>query len=101
MQSKKDYLKEKKETEIAMEMVDFCEDQEGFSYYDLKAYAYNNDKQEWIDLLKSKKYRQFIAIYLRSKRKSDGIKYKNDFVTATNNAFEAEEKYYKRHRNVV
>ena len=65
--------------EILREIIDFVRDKKGYSYYDLKRYAYENDKIEWISVLRNKNSRCFIAGYLRSKRRSNGVSYNNFF----------------------
>lgn len=65
--------------EILREIINFVRDEKGYSYYDLKRYAYENDKIEWISVLRNKNSRCFIAGYLRDKRCSDGVPYNNFF----------------------
>ncbi len=61
------------------EIIRFVEPQKGYSYYDLKRYAYENNKEEWIAALRNKNTRACIALYLRSKRRKDKIPYKTFF----------------------
>ena len=39
-------------TETLGEIMDFCESNNVTSYYELKAYAFDHDKDDWISVLK-------------------------------------------------
>lgn len=65
--------------DIIDEIIDFVEPQKGYSYYDLERYAYENNKEDWLALLRNRRSRRTIALYLRSKRRTDGVPYKNFF----------------------
>jgi hypothetical protein len=58
------------------EIIRFVEPQKGYSYYDLKRYADENNKEEWIAALRNKNTRTTVALYLRSKRRKDKTPYK-------------------------
>ena len=64
---------------IIYEIIYFVEPQKGYSYYDLERYAYENNKEDWLAVLKNRRSRRTIALYLRSKRRTDGVPYKNFF----------------------
>ena len=68
-----------KKSEVLEEMVNYVLPQKGISYYDLKNYAYENDKQDWIAVLNDRKSRHFLSVLLRSKRREDRVPYNNSF----------------------
>ena len=79
------------------EMVEYIEDKPGISYYDLKAYAYDNDKDNWIAALKDSTSRNNISTILKDKRREEGIPYRTPERVAMRKAFEAESAYNERH----
>lgn len=81
--------------EALKEIIDFIS-RPGISYYDLKQYAYDNDKDDWIKCLKSKKRRGFISMFIRSRRRKDGVKYQNGYAESVIRAGEAQVKYKER-----
>ena len=57
------------------EMVEFCDETQNYSYYELKDYAIKN-RPDWVEVLNKKGPRTCIAEYLRSARcvcKKQGI----------------------------
>ena len=61
------------------EMIAYVETQVGISYYELKNYAEDNAKHEWLAVMRSKKHRECLAYYLRSKRRADNVPYRTFF----------------------
>lgn len=51
------------QTEI--EINDYITANKGISYYDVLIYAYDNDMEKWIDLLKHSKFKQALSSTLR------------------------------------
>lgn len=88
-------MDDKDENRISFEILHFIEDQNGVSYYELLEYAYNHDMYEWVQYIKGKG-RYFVPAYLRSKHKSDKVKYRRDFLTNFYEYLEAGARYYKR-----
>ena len=80
-------------TSILKEIVDYCDKEQNYSYYDMKAYAYEN-KPEWIDALRYVKFRLFVADFLKSAQRKSGNKYKNSIRDSIEKCSEAADKYY-------
>lgn len=81
------------------EILEYVKDQKGISYYELEAYAYDNDKLDWIKALKDKNIRGVIAICIRDERRDNKIPYRNDVQTNVQNALKAKIAYHERHRD--
>ncbi len=82
-------------TKVLSEIIEYA-DQPGVSYYDLKRYAYENEKEDWIECLNTKKYRQFISIFIKDRRKTDGVKYQSKYLDGMISAEEAKIKYLEK-----
>ena len=67
--------------------------QKGISYYDLVAYSYDNDKDDWIFALDDRKMRRTISLYLKSKRHRDGTKYNHSLEESMSYAMDAKVRY--------
>ena len=79
------------------EILDYAEGQKGLSYYDLETYAYDSDKEGWIAALKDRDSRQFVALFLQSKRRKDKVPYVHPQHVSMAAAVEAKCAYMKRH----
>ena len=91
-------LMSKEPHEIVKEMIDLANDTPGMSYYDLKAYAYDNDKDDWLDVLRKKTPRTMIAEYLKSRHKK-GTRYNHSLDESMDLCVDAQRKYEERKRN--
>ncbi len=78
------------------EMTLFIGSHVGMSYNDLKAYAYENDKHDWLDALRVSNYRNMIAQCLREKRKIDDVPYSNKWEESARSRLNAKEEYEQR-----
>lgn len=64
------------DTEIAKQMINYCNSIQNYSYYELMFYAADN-RPDWADVLRKKGPRSCIAEYLQSARRecrAKGIK---------------------------
>lgn len=62
-------------SELVKEMIEYCNDKQNYSYYELKDYAIKN-RPDWEEVLRKKHPRECIALYLHSairKCRSEGI----------------------------
>ena len=75
----KEYMMANSDIDIIDEIIDFVEPLRGYSYYDLERYAFENNKEDWLSVLRRRNSRRMIALYLRSKRRKEGVPYKNFF----------------------
>ena len=82
--------------QAASEMIQFINGQVGMSYNDLTAYAYDNDKADWIEALRKKHIREMIAFALRDKRRSDAVPYKNTLPDSFAERVSARDEFRKR-----
>ncbi len=84
-------------SETLREIFKFAKDHPGLSYLDLEAYAYENDKDQWIAALRNRQTRRMIALYLRSSREKSGKTYNNPMAVSILKAAEAKDAYERRH----
>lgn len=84
-------------TETLREIINFCESNNVTSYYELKAYAFDHDKDDWISVLNNKKSRTLLRYYLQSAHRIDGKPYKLTMCKAFQEAIVAEKRYNERH----
>ena len=84
-------------TETLREIINFCESNNVTSYYELKAYAFAHDKDDWISVLNNKKSRTPLRYYLQSAHRIDGKPYKLTMCEAFQEAIAAEKRYNERH----
>lgn len=84
---------------IINEILDWRRENSGASYYDMKAYAYNNDRHEWLKLLDDKEARSVVALCFRDMRRSSGKRYIHTYAESYLLLTEAEESY--RERNTI
>lgn len=54
--------------DLVKEIIDHCEKEQNFSYYELEAYIYDN-KLDWLIALKDRKSRSVISTYLKSRNR--------------------------------
>ena len=87
-------------SETLREIFKFAKDHLGLSYLDLEAYAYENDKDQWIAALKHKQARRMIALYLGSWREQSGKPYTHPLIVSIQIAAEAEAAYMRRHKSI-
>ncbi len=87
-------------SEILQEIFEYADNHTGLSYYDLEAYAYENDKDHWIAALKHKQARRMIALYLRSRREQSGKPYTHPMRVSIQKAADAAAAYMRRHRPI-
>ena len=80
---------------VLQEMLEYIDTQTGLSYYEFKAYCYENDKDDWINMLHDYTGRGYIRLYLQEKRKKEKIKYKTDIKTSLRHSLDAEKEYIK------
>ena len=78
------------------EMVLFLDSHVGMSYNDLMTYAHDNDKTDWLDTVRSPKYRAMIAQCAREKRQIDDVPYTNSLIDSLNARVEARDEYRER-----
>ena len=87
-------MTEDQDIQIIKEIMDYCKNENNWSYYDMKAYAFLN-KPKWIEALRKKNIRTIIALYLRSAKKESGTPYKTSMADSLSNCSEAATKYYE------
>lgn len=85
--------------EGSREIIKYASGTPGVSYYDIMAYAYENDLESWISALKDRNIRRFIALYLKDKRKHDGVPYIHSYHESVLKAFDAELQWLEKHQN--
>ena len=82
---------------LSSEINNYIESNSGISYYDLLAFAYDNDRTDWIDALRYAHTKEAVSEYLRNKRLEDGyLLY--DLEQARKKCSIAEVDFKKRHR---
>ncbi len=79
------------------EIITFSEDNPALSYYDIKAYAFDHDKEDWLDAMRNSRTREIIALMVRETHRKAGIPYMNSHSDSSNNLSYAEARYYERH----
>lgn len=85
---------------VMKEVMDFCDENNIDSYYELSTYAYKHECEEWIKLLERRNTRTVIASYLESKHRKNGTKYKKSKCEAMKENIEAKAEYYQRREKV-
>ena len=58
------------------EMTVFVLSQTGVSYYEIKKYAFENSKHDWLKALNNKNTRMHISELCKSKSRKDGVPYR-------------------------
>ena len=89
-------MKTSKPTKTELEINDYIMANKGISYYDVLIFAYDNDLDKWIDLLKHTKYKKALSDTLRDIQIELGM-----FTVRLDEQLklchEAEIRYYHRH----
>lgn len=86
---------------VIREIFEYAENNPGTSYYDIEKVAYESDNYKWIRVLRSKKTRFNIAELIKSIRKKNGIKYKNNRSDSMLAAIKAKDDFFARHNGVM
>ena len=84
-------------TIVFKEIYAFRKEKVGWSYYDVLAYAYQNDKDNWIRAMKNHDMNKLIASLIREMRKKEGVPYINSLDDSLAAVVKAEEEYNRRH----
>lgn len=87
--------------EALLEIIDYVKDKPGTSYYDIKAYAYANELENWIAVTRDRNARTCLSEYLRSKRRRDDVPYNNSMQDSVKQALEAQAKYDEKQPIIV
>lgn len=80
---------------LSIEIIKYAKETQNYSYYLLKAYAYDN-RPDWLPLFEDKKFRECLSAYCKSARYSKHVKICPTY-EAMQICLEAEERYYKTH----
>lgn len=72
---------EKMDTKIIKEILDYCEEKQMFSYYEMMTYACEN-KPEWVEAMKDRNSRSVVSLCLRDAHRKTHTKYANSFPDA-------------------
>lgn len=78
--------------DIVVEILNYIESINDYSYYDLEAYAYSQ-KQEWIPAFKDKRIRAVIAECLKSRKRMAEATYRTPLYEALRRSTEAKYQY--------
>jgi len=81
---------------IVKDIEEYCDKQSGFSYNNLKTYIFDTNNYIWKFTLKKSNIRGLISLYLRDKRKNEGVKYMNSYPESERLVKEVEERYLER-----
>ena len=84
-------------TKIEKLIVSYANKQKGVSYYDILAYAYDNDLTEWIDALKHINFRNKLSSLLRDNQIKDGI-FQSELDSSFSRCKMAESQYSERQK---
>ena len=82
---------------ILLEIMRFCKANNMDSYYELKAYAYDHDKDDWLEIMNNRRSRTPLRYYLKSLHKRNGKPYELTMYEAMEKVCAAEERYQQRH----
>lgn len=77
-------------------IIDYIKDHPGISYYELKAYAFDNDKHEWLNMMKNGSLAKKLSDECKAIKKEHHINYNLKHIEAMNLCLDAETKYYAR-----
>lgn len=72
-----------------LEIMNYCEKESNYSYYDMKTYAINN-KPDWYEFLRSRKNARLVGIVLQDMKCIKKVKYKELFAVSYMNYLDAE-----------
>ena len=84
-------------TEILSEIMRFCKSNNMTSYYELQAYVYDHDKDDWLDIMNNRSSRTPLRHYLQSLHRMSKKPYKLTMCEAMEDVDAAKERYQKRH----
>lgn len=76
--------------EAVREIITLSKNNPAWSYYDIEAYAFDHDKEDWLSAMKNPRTREIIALYVEENHSETGIPYMNDLSIT-------EARYYERH----
>ena len=94
-----DVLRSKKnQSKAEIEINDYITANKGISYYDVMIYAYDNDMESWIDLLKHSKFKSALSSTLRDYQIELGM-FNVRLDKELKLCHEAEIRYSQRHRS--
>lgn len=82
---------------ILLEIMRFCKANNMDSYYELKAYAYDHDKDDWLEIMNNRRSRIPLRHYLQSLHRMSKKPYKLTMCEAMEDVDAAKERYQKRH----
>lgn len=82
---------------ILLEIMRFCKANNMDSYYELQAYVYDHDKDDWLDIMNNRMTRTPIRHYLQSLHKMSKKPYKLTMCEAMEDVDAAKKRYQKRH----
>lgn len=82
---------------ILLEIMRFCKAYNMDSYYELKAYAYDHDKDDWLEIMNNRRSRTPLRHYLQSLHRMSKKPYKLTMCEAMEDVDAAKERYQKRH----
>lgn len=82
---------------ILLEIMRFCKANNMDSYYELKAYAYDHDKDDWLEIMHNRRSRTPLRHYLQSLHRMSEKPYKLTMCEAMEDVDAAKERYQKRH----
>lgn len=82
---------------ILLEIMRFCKAYNMDSYYELKAYAYDHDKDDWLEIMNNRQSRTPLRHYLQSLHRMSKKPYKLTMCEAMEDVDAAKERYQKRH----
>ena len=81
---------------ILLEIMRFCKANNMDSYYELKAYAYDHDKDDWLEIMNNRRSRTPLRHYLQSLHRMSKKPYKLTMCEAMEDVDAAKERYQKR-----
>ena len=65
-------------TKIFDEIIDYCDSEQNYSYYDMMTYACKA-KPDWVEAIRDKKFRKSVSMYLKSRKRTMKTKYNTSF----------------------
>lgn len=83
-------------TDKLISILNFINEHPGVSYYELKAYAFREDKHEWIELMKERELAKILSDECKAKKKECHINYNLKQHDAMELCLDEEIKYYAR-----
>jgi len=77
-------------------VLEYIKNHPGISYYELKAYAFREDKHEWIDMMKDRDLAKMLSDECKSIKREHHISYNLKQHDAMQLCFDEEIEYYAR-----